>query len=147
MATTVTQYLAALPSERAAELKRVRATIRRALPKGYEEAVTGTVIAYQVPLATYPDTYNGRPLWLAALAAPKTTLSLHLMPVYANSALLEQLQAGFATAGKPLRMGKGCINFRSAEDLALDAIADIVSGMPVQKWVEIARSARARRKA
>ncbi|HEV8393104.1 MAG TPA: hypothetical protein VGQ37_02475 [Vicinamibacterales bacterium] len=77
---TVDEYLAALPPDRTAELKRVRAAIRRALPKGYEEAVAGKVIAYQVPLAVYPDTYNGHPLWLAALAAPKTTLTLHLMP-------------------------------------------------------------------
>src|SRR5688572_12711064 len=41
MAATVSEYLSALPPERAAELKRVRAAIRRALPKGYEEAVSG----------------------------------------------------------------------------------------------------------
>ena len=92
-------------------------------------------------------TYNGHPLWLAALAAPKTTLTLHLMPIYANSVLLDRLKAGFAKAGKPLRMGKGCINFQTAHDLALDAIADIVSGMPVKKWVEIACSAKPRPKA
>ena len=73
MTQSVTEFLAALPPERAAELQRVRAAIRRALPKGYEEAVAGKVIAYQVPLAVYPDTYNRQPLWLAALRAPKTT--------------------------------------------------------------------------
>jgi uncharacterized protein DUF1801 len=144
---TVNEYLAALPPDRAAELKRVRAAIRRALPKGYEEAVAGKVIAYQVPLAVYPDTYNGHPLWLAALAAPKTTLTLHLMPVYASAVLLDRLKAGFAKAGKPLRMGKGCINFQTADDLALDAITEIVAGLPVQKWVEIARSAKPRSRA
>jgi hypothetical protein len=36
MATTVTQYLAALPPDRAAQLKRVRAALRRSLPRGYE---------------------------------------------------------------------------------------------------------------
>ena len=75
MTQSVTEFLAALPPERAAELQRVRAAIRRALPKGYEEAVAGKVIAYQVPLAVYPDTYNRQPLRLAALGAPKTTLT------------------------------------------------------------------------
>ena len=62
MALTVPEFLAALPPDRAAELQRVRAAIRKALPKGYEEAVAGKVIAYQVPLAVYPDTYNRQPL-------------------------------------------------------------------------------------
>ena len=144
MAVTVAAFLAALPAERAAQLRPVRAAIRRALPKGYEEAVAGNAIAFQVPLATYPDTYNGHPLWLAALAAPKTTLTLHLMPVYASPVVRARLEAGFAKAGKPLRMGKGCINFQTADDLALDVISEIVGGMPVDKWVAIARSSRKR---
>ena len=142
MAKTVTQYLSALPPERAAELKRVRAAIRRALPKGYEEAVSETLITYQVPLATYPDTYNKQPLWLAALGAPKTTLTLHLMPVYASPVLLGRLKDGFRAAGKRLDMGKACIHFTTADDLALECISEIVAAMPVEKWVDIARSAR-----
>src|SRR5688500_7475344 len=129
MATTVPQYLSALPPDRAAQLKRVRAAIRRALPQGYEEAMSGNLIAYQVPLATCPDTYNKQPLWLAALGAPKTTLTLHLMPVYSSPALLGRLQAGFRAAGKRLDMGKACIHFKTADDLALDCISEIVAGM------------------
>jgi hypothetical protein len=147
MAATVSEYLSALPPERAAELKRVRAAIRRALPKGYEEAVSGNLIAYRVPLATYPDTYNKQPLWLAALGAPKTTLTLHLMPIYASPVLLGRLQEGFRAAGKRLDIGKACIHFTRADDLALECISEIVSAMPVAKWVEIARSARGPRSA
>jgi hypothetical protein len=36
------------------------------------------------------------------------------------------------------------VNFKTADDLALDCISEIVAGMPVAKWVEIARSARRR---
>jgi len=138
----VSEYLDALPPDRAAQLKKVRSAIRRALPKGYEEAVSGSVIAYQVPLATYPDTYNKQPLWLVAIGAPKTTLTLHLMPVYGSPVLLERLQEGFRAAGKRLDIGKACIHFKKADDLALECISEIVAGMPVDKWVEIARSAR-----
>ena len=70
MAETVAEYLDALPPDRAAQLKKVRSAIRRELPKGYEEAISGTLITYQVPLATYPDTYNGQPLWLARARGP-----------------------------------------------------------------------------
>jgi hypothetical protein len=139
---TVPGFLAALPPDRAAELERVRAAIRKALPKGYEEAVAGKVIAYQVPLAVYPDTYNRQPLWLVALGAPKTSLTLHFMPVYANPTLMHRLQDGFTAAGKRLDIGKACIHFKRADDLALDCISDIVRDIPMDKWVEIARSAR-----
>ena len=47
-----------------------RVILRRA-----ENAPTMTDIAYQVPLTVSPDTYNRQPLWLAALGAPKTTLT------------------------------------------------------------------------
>jgi hypothetical protein len=81
-------------------------------------------------------------LWLAAIGAPKTTLTLHLMPVYGSPVLLKRLQDGFRAAGKRLDMGKACIHFTHADDLALECISEIVASMPVAKWVEIARSAR-----
>jgi hypothetical protein len=136
--------LATLPSDRAAELARVREVIREHLPAGYEEVVQRDMIVYQVPKARYPDTYNGHPLWYAALAAPKSYLTLHLMPVYSSPALLQKLEAGFRAAGKRLDIGKACIHFRKADDLALDAIAMIVAALPVDDWVALARAARQR---
>ncbi|HET9266531.1 MAG TPA: hypothetical protein VFO31_00150 [Vicinamibacterales bacterium] len=52
------------------------------------------------------------------------------------------MQDGFRAAGKRLDIGKACIHFKKADDLALECISEIVAGMPVEKWVEIARSAR-----
>ena len=95
-----------------------------------------------MPLAVYPDTYNRQPLWLAALGAPKTKLTLHFMPVYANPAMRRRLEDGFRAAGKRLDMGQACIHYKSADDLALECISDIVRDIPLAKWVEIARSAR-----
>jgi hypothetical protein len=71
-------------------------------------------------------------------------LTLHLMPVYASPVLLGRLQEGFRAAGKRLDIGKACIHFTRADDLPLECISEIVSAMPVAKWVEIARSARKR---
>jgi hypothetical protein len=65
---TVDAFLAALPADRRAEVERVRALIHRHLPKGYEEVVSKNMLAYQVPLERYSDTYNKQPLWYAALA-------------------------------------------------------------------------------
>ena len=122
----------------------VRDVIRRHLPPGYEEVASGAFTVWQVPLSTYPDTYNGKPLWYCALAPQKNYLSLYMMSVYGSPRLEKQLREGFSAAGKKLDMGKSCITFRSADDLALDVIGEIVSAIPVDQWIGIAREARAK---
>ena len=139
---TVAQFLAQLPAERRREVRRLRALIRRHLPAGYEEAVSRGLLVYQVPLARYPDTYNGHPLWYVALGSEKSYLSLHLMGVYASPELRRRLADGFTAAGKKLDMGKACVRFRKADDLALGVIGEIVAALPLEKWVAIARASR-----
>jgi hypothetical protein len=136
--------IAALSEARRVEFERVLAVLRRAMPPGYEEVVSRKMVVYQVPLALYPDTYNGHPLWYVALASEKSYLSLHLMPLYGSPPLLKQLTDGFDAAGKQLNMGKACINFQRADELALDVIEDIVQKIPVDRWIEIARAAKTR---
>ena len=141
---TVAGFLATIPPERRKELSRVRRVIREHLPSGYKEGLRGRIIAYEVPLARYPDTYNGQPLWYAALGAPKSYLTLHLMPAYGSPGVLQQLKDGFRAAGKKLDIGKACIHFQTADDLALDVIGAIIARFPVARWVELATWARRR---
>lgn len=143
-AGTPAAFLARLPRARAAELSRVRTLVRKHLPPGYREVVRGNMIAYEVPLEKYSETYNGQPLWYAALGAPKSYLTLHLLPVYGSATLARQLADGFRAEGKKLNIGKACIRFQRADDLAFDALAAVVASMPLDRWVEIARSARRR---
>ena len=140
--TTVTAFLDALPAQRRPEFERVRDVVRRHLPAGYEEVISKNMLVYQVPLERYPDTYNGQPLWYVALASAKSYLSLHLMPVYGNADLAQQLADGFRAAGKKLDMGKACIRFKSADDLELDVIGQIVARISLERWIEIAKAAR-----
>jgi hypothetical protein len=141
---TIAIFLAKLPAERRREVERVRDAVRKHLPQGYEEVVSKNMLVYQVPLERYPDTYNGRPLWYVALASQKSYLSLHLMPVYGDKALARQLSDGFRTAGKKLDMGKACIHFKTADDVPLDVIGQVVATIPADRWIEIARAARRR---
>jgi hypothetical protein len=137
-------FLAALPPDRRREAARVRDLIRRHLPEGYQEAVSGKALVFQVPLSRYPDTYNKRPLWYVGLASEKSYLSLHLVAVYGDPEARARLEEGFRAAGKKLDMGKACIHFHKADDLALDAIAEVVAKHPVDRWVAIAQAARKR---
>ena len=140
----VSGFLQALPSDRRLEVEQVRSVILTNLPAGYEEAVAKGTLVYQVPLARYPDTYNGKPLWYVALASQKSYLSLYLMSVYGDPGLAKRLRDGFKAAGKKLDMGKSCIHFKRAADLPLDLIGDIVAAVPLDRWVAVAKAARPR---
>lgn len=142
---TVPEYLDHLPPARRREVARLRALIRRHLPAGYEEVVSKRMLVYQVPLARYPDTYNKQPLWYIALASEKSYLSLHLMSIYGDATQAERLRTSFRAAGKKPDMGKACIHFKTADDLPLDAIGQVVASMPLNRWVTVAQAARRRK--
>jgi hypothetical protein len=127
---TVAAYLAALPKGRRTEVEKVRALVRRHLPRGYEEGLASGMIAWSIPLARYPDTYNKQPLMYAALAAQKSHIALYLMGAYADPAVAGRLAEGFRKAGKKLDMGKSCVRFRTADDLAMEAIGEAVASVP-----------------
>ena len=38
-------------------------------------------------------------------------------------------------------MGKACIHFKSADDLALDVVGQIVATIPLDRWVPMAQDA------
>lgn len=139
---SVEEYLASLPVDRREELERVRQVVKRNLPAGYEEGIGFGMICYSVPLSAYRDTYNKQPLMYAALASQKNYLSLYLMPIYPGGAFDKRVRAAFAAAGKRLDIGKSCIRFKRADDLPLDAIGDVVAALPMERWIEIAKSVR-----
>lgn len=143
-AKSVAAYLAGLSPQRRATVAAVRRVIKRHLPKGYREAMNWGAITYEVPLGTYPTTYNGQPLCYVALAAQKAHVSLYLMVAYGNRALTERLEEGFRKAGKRLDMGKACIRFRSADDLALDTIAEVIASTPMERYIAAAEAVRTR---
>jgi hypothetical protein len=146
-ATTVKAYLDELPADRRKEIAKVRSVIKKNLPRGYEEAITFGMIAYQVPRKVLAETYNGQPLCYAALAAHKSTNTVYLMGPYGHEALRKELESEFKNDGKKLDMGKSCVHFKSADDLSLPAIGKAVGAIPMAKYVEIYReSRRGRRK-
>ena len=143
-ATTVAEYLAQLPEERRATIAAVRTHVLRHLPKGYEETMSAGMIAYVIPLARFPKTYNKQPLWYAALASEKSYCSLHLMRVYGDAQQSASLKEAFARAGKRLDMGKACVRFKTVEDLELDSIGSVISSTPPDAFIAIYEKSRRR---
>ena len=141
-ARTPAAYLAAQPADRRKELARVRQVIKRHLPRGYREVVNWGMITYEVPFSRYPGTYNKQPLCYASLAAQKRHLALYLMGAYADPDNAGVLAEGFKQAGKKLDMGKSCIRFQRADDLALDVIGDVIASLPVDKYIALFEATR-----
>jgi len=139
---TVAQYLAALPGDRRAVIASVRAAVKRAMPKGYQETMGYGMIMWSVPLKVLPDTYNGHPLCYVALAAQKRHYALYLMGCYGNKALMDELKAGYKAAGLRLDMGKSCLRFTSLDKLALGVVTKAIAKVPVAKFVAIYRAAK-----
>ncbi len=125
-------YLRELTPEKRMVVSRVREVILANLPKGYQELMTWGVITYEIPLETYPETYNKKPLTYMALASQKNYFALYLMGVYSNPMQEAALAEGFHRAGKKLNMGKACLRFRRLEDLPLDVIGQITASLPPQ---------------
>jgi hypothetical protein len=143
-AKTVEQYLKELPPERREVVAAVRKLVRKHLPKGYVESMAFGMIGWGIPLARYPNTYNGQPLGCVALAAQKNYYSLYLMCVYANSAEERALRAAFAKAGKRLDMGKSCVRFERLADLEMAAIGKAIAATPPERLIELYEESRKR---
>ncbi len=129
------EFLAALPPDRAEQLGRLRELILQHLPEGYREQVDFGMLAYVIPLETYPDTYNKHPLMYAALASQKRHMALYLMNVYGDEATLQWFTEGYAAAGKKLDMGKACVRFKKLDDLPLEFIGEVIARTPVWDYI------------
>ncbi len=134
-AATVEEYLAELPPERREVIATVRDVVRRHLPDGYDETMNWGMISYELPLARFPDTYNGRPLSYAALAAQKGYNALYLTTVYQDAATTAWFAAEYARAGKTLRMGKSCLRFKRLDELPLDLLGQVIASQPPEQFI------------
>jgi uncharacterized protein YdhG (YjbR/CyaY superfamily) len=144
-ASTVAQYLAALPADRRAALSAVRKVINENLPNGYEEGMQFGMIGWYVPLSMYPAGYGENPkvpLPLVALASQKSGMVLHFLCFYGHPTLSTWFVNEYKKSGKKLDMGKGCVRFKKLEDLALDVVARTVARVPVEEHITNYRAAR-----
>ncbi|GAB3741436.1 hypothetical protein GCM10027594_21170 [Hymenobacter agri] len=112
---TVDEFIAALPAERQQPATQVWELVRQAMPAGYTEHVGPKYLEFRAG----KDMYIG-------LANQKGHLSLHVVPMYLMPALQEQL----AAAAPKLKMGKGCVNFKQADELPAEALTALIAATP-----------------
>ena len=146
-AVTVSDYLDSLPEDRREAISAVRDIILANLPEGYEEAMNWGMIAYQVPLETYPDTYNKKPLMYAALASQKNHMAVYLTGIYTSDDAREKFEAAYRATGKRFDCGKSCVRFRKLDNLPLPLIGETIASMTVDELIAVVREAQSPRKA
>jgi hypothetical protein len=144
-ATTPAAYIAEMPADRQAAIKAVRKTIRANVPKGFQEMMDFGMIVWAIPLKRYPDTYNGHPLGVVALANQKNYMALYLFGEYADNKERAWFEKSWKAAGKKLDMGKSCLRFKKLDDLALDVIAEAVSRVSVEDQIKAYEASRRHR--
>ncbi len=145
-AKTVEEYISNLPADRRDAISTVRQVIVSNLPNGYEEAMNWGMICYQVPLETYPDTYNKQPLMYAALASQKNNMAVYLTGIYISDESREKFEADYKARGKRLDAGKSCVRFKKLDDLPLELIGQTIAAVPVDDLVQKVREAHSTRK-
>jgi uncharacterized protein YdhG (YjbR/CyaY superfamily) len=149
MASTVSQYLAALPADRRTAISAVRKVINENLPAGYKEGMQFGMIGWYVPLSMYPAGYGENPkvpLPLVALASQKSGMVLHFLCFYGHATLSTWFVNEYKKSGKKLDMGKGCVRFKKLDDLALEVVGRTVARVPVKEHIANYRAARAKLK-
>jgi hypothetical protein len=136
-ATTVQQYLSEIPDERLEAVEAVRDVILDNLPDGFEEVMNWGMITYQVPLSRFPDTYNKKPLMLAALASQKNHMAVYLTGVYANAESRARFTTAYERTGKRMDMGASCVRFRKLDDLPLELVGEAIAEYSVDEFIEL----------
>ncbi len=137
-APSVEAYLKTLPKDRRTSVEVVRDVIRKNLDAGFEEGMQYGMIGYFVPHRVYPAGYHcnpKQPLPFAGLASQKNYLSLYLMSIYGEGPHWNGFREAWAKTGKKLNMGKCCIRFKRAEDLALDVIAEALRRTTAKAYI------------
>ena len=144
-ATTVTEYLNALPEDRKVAVNKLREQILDNLPKGVVEHISYGMLGYVIPHTVYPSGYHcdtKLPLPFMNLANQKNFIAVYSMVLYAKPDLMDWFVTEYSKRCKyKLDMGKSCVRFKKMEDIPYDLIEELLGKMSVEEWIGVYESA------
>lgn len=120
----------------------MRDTIVANLPDGIVETMAWGMVAYQVPLEVFPDTYNNKPLLYAALASQKNYMAVYLHSIYMNEGQAEWFKDAYIETGKRLDMGKSCVRFKTIDQLPVDLIGQAIAKVTLDEFLGYYRAVK-----
>jgi hypothetical protein len=140
-AKTPKDYLASLPDDRIKAMTELQKTIKKNLPKGFEETMQYGMLSYVVPHKLYPAGYHCKPedaLPFLSIASQKNFIAVYHMCVYADKKLHDWFVAEFTKRSTTkLDMGKSCIRFKKPDQIPFDLIGELASKITVKEWIEV----------
>lgn len=138
-AKTVQEYIDSLEGDRKEAISQLRKSIKKTLPKGFEEGMGNGMAGYSVPHKIYPAGYHcdpKQPLPFAGFASQKNHIAFYHMGIYGDPKLMEWFTTEYPKHTKArLDIGKSCVRFKKAADIPYDLIAELMGKMSVQDWI------------
>lgn len=138
-ATTPDQYIAELPEDRKEIMQKLRETVKKNLPKGFEETMQYGMLGYVVPHSIYPDGYHCNPkdaLPFMALASQKNHVGFYHMGIYSDPDLMKWFTEEYPKhASNKLDMGKSCIRFKNPKNIPFELLGELTTKVSVDEWI------------
>ena len=138
-ATTVEEYIIALPEERKIPMQNIRNVILANLPEGFEEGMSYGMIGYYVPHSIYPNGYHCNPklpLPFITFASQKNSINFYHMALYMNKKLYDWFVAEYPKYSKQkLDIGTSCVRFKKFEEIPIELLGELVKKVTVADWI------------
>jgi hypothetical protein len=112
---TIAEYIASQPESRKELIQAIHDIIIKNDPNVV--ATVGSMMSKEMIL------YNQRNFFKYGLASVKEYMSLHVLPIYANAPLHAKYESLLPNA----RFQKGCINFKSVDEIPLEIVAQLMT--------------------
>ena len=143
---TVEDYFSTLSEDRKEAMERLRDTIRKNLPNGFEETINYNMPSWVVPHTIFPEGYHVNPelpLPFLGIASQRRHIGVYHMGIYASPTLLEWFTQEYANHCKTkLDMDKSCIRFKNMAKIPYELIGELCSKMSVQEWIDLYQKQR-----
>jgi Domain of unknown function (DU1801) len=140
-ATSPEQYINDLPADRKEAVVKLRDTVLKNLPKGFQEEMNYGMLGYVVPHSIYPAGYHcdpKLPLPFASIASQKNFIAFYHMGIYAMPEILKWFTAEYPKhSPAKLDMGKSCIRFKKPEHIPYKLIGELVKKISVKDWINV----------
>jgi len=94
------------------------------------------MINYEIPLETFPNTYNGKPLQYAALASQKKYMAVYLNSLYMDAEDAQWFETRYRETGKKLDMGKSCVRFTKLDNLPVELVGEAIARVGLGEFLE-----------
>lgn len=143
-ASTVDEYMKEVPADRLEAVAKLRDTIKKNLPKGFEERMGYGMPGYDVPHSIYPNGYHCNPkdpLPFAGFASQKNSINFYHMGLYSDESLYKWFVEEFPKhSTAKLDMGKSCVRFKKPEHIPFKLIGELMKKMSVKQWIALYES-------